>query len=67
MDLFVSMVKHTIMAQWLNRWIHNPVFPGSNPGGGKVDSAFYPSKVGEMSSSIINAAQVCYGSAVLYM
>ena len=32
-------------------------------GGGKVDSAFHPSEVGEMSSSVINAAQVCYGCA----
>ena len=44
------------MVQWLSRWIHNPVFPGSNPGGVKVDSAFHPSEVGEMSSSVINAA-----------
>ena len=49
--------------QWLSRWIHNPVFPGSNPGGGKVDSALHPSEVCEMSSSIINAAQVCRGCA----
>ena len=53
----------TVMMQWLNRWIHNPVFPGSNPGGGKVDSAFHPSEIGEMSSSTINAAQVCRGFA----
>ena len=31
------------MVQWLSCWIHNPVFPGSNPGDGKVDSAFHPS------------------------
>ena len=37
--------------QWLNRCIHNPVFPGSNHGGGKVDSAFHHSEVSEMSSS----------------
>ena len=47
------------MVQWLSRWIHNAVFPGSNPGAGKVDSAFHPFEVCEMSSSIINAAQVC--------
>ena len=35
------------MVQWLSRWIHNPVFPSSNPGGGKVDSAFHPSEVSE--------------------
>ena len=51
------------MVQWLSRWIHNPVFPGSKPGGGKVDSAFHSSEVGEMSSSIINAAQMCRGFA----
>ena len=57
------MLPKTNMMQWLSRWIHNPVFPGSNPGGGKVDSAFHPSEVGEMSSSISNAAQVCQGCA----
>ena len=24
------------MVQWLSRWIHNPVFPGSNPGVGRL-------------------------------
>ena len=51
------------MVLWLSSWIHNPVFPGSNPGGGKVDSAFHPSEVSEMSSSIVNAVQVCRGCA----
>ena len=51
------------MVQWLSHWIHNPVFLGSNPSGGKVDSAFRPSEVGEMSSSITNASQVCRGCA----
>ena len=51
------------MVQWLSCWIHNPVFPGSNPGGGKVDSAFHPSEIGEMSSSVINGAQVFRGCA----
>ena len=51
------------MVQWLSSWIHYPVFPGSNTGGGKVDTAFHPSEVGEMSSSIINAAQVYRGCA----
>ena len=51
------------MVQWLSHWIHNPVFPGSNHGGGKVDSVFHPSEVSEMNSSIINAAQVCWGCA----
>ena len=49
------------MVQWLSRWLRNPVFPGSYSGGGKVDSAFHPSEVGEMSSSIINSAQGCVG------
>ena len=39
------------------------MFPGSNPDGGKVDPAFHPSEVGEMSSSVINAAQVCRSCA----
>ena len=30
----------------------------NNPGGGKVDSALYSSEFGEMSSSVVNAAQV---------
>ena len=51
------------MMQWLSRLILYPVFPGSNRGGGNVDSAFHPSEVGEMSSSIINGAQVCRGCA----
>ena len=50
-----------VMMQWLSCWIPNPVFPGSNPGGGKVDSAFQPSEVGELNSSVINSAQVCRG------
>ena len=41
-----------------SRWIHTPVFPESNPGGGNVDSAFHPSEIGEMSSSVSKAAQV---------
>ena len=28
-----------------------------------VDSSFYPSQVGKMSSSVINGAQVCLGCA----
>ena len=43
--------------------IHNHVFPGSNPGDSKFDSTFHPSEVGEMSSSIMNAAQVSRGCA----
>ena len=55
-ELFVSYtlkIYCSVDMQWLSRWIHNIVFPGSNPGGGNVDSAF------QMSSSSINAAQVC--------
>ena len=51
------------MVQWLSRWILNPVFPGSYPGGGKVDSAFVPSEVSKMSFRVINAVQVCRGCA----
>ena len=48
---------------YLSRWIHNPVFPGSKPGSGKVDSAFHPSEVGDMNSCVTNAVQVCCGCA----
>ena len=51
------------MLQWLSRCINNLAFPGSNRGGGKVDSAFRPLEVNEKSSSIINAAQECPGCA----
>ena len=43
------------MVQWLSHWIYNPVCPG----GGKVDSVFHLSEGSEMSSNIINTAQVC--------
>ena len=39
------------VAQWLSHWIPNPGVPGLKPlGGCKVDSAFHPSKVDEMST-----------------
>ena len=41
------------MVQWLSRWIHNPVFPRSNRSVGKVDSAFHPSEVGEISTVLL--------------
>ena len=62
--------KNAILAQILllhsdchsSSKIYNPPETGRtglNPSGGKDDSAFHPSEVGEMSSSIINAVQVC--------
>ena len=48
------------------RWpeINYNVSPEKLKNCGKVDSAFYPSEVGEMnSSSIINATQACRGCA----
>ena len=39
------------MAQWLSHWIPNLGVPGLKPlGGCKVDSAFHPSEVDEMST-----------------
>ena len=51
----------------IGSWLYNQekddqiVFPGSNPGGGKVDSAFHPSEVSGMSSSVSNAAKSVLG------
>ena len=36
----VSDNEYNYRRDWLSCWIHNPVFPGSNPGGDKVDSSF---------------------------
>ena len=39
------------MAQWLRHWIPNPGIPCSKPQDGfKVDSAFHPSEVDQMST-----------------
>ena len=53
----ITTTDGAMMIQWLSCWILHPVFPGSKPGGGKADSAFHPSKVGKMSSSVINATK----------
>ena len=42
--------SYEAITYWLGCWIPSPKVPGSKPqGGSKVDSAFYPSKVDQMS------------------
>ena len=48
---------------WLSRCILNPVFPDSNGGGEKVDTAFHLSEVVKIRNSVINVSQVCQGCA----
>ena len=60
-----SCINKQAMVQWLVAGFIIQCFRGFSglDPGGKVELAFNPSEIGEMSSSIINAAQVCRGCA----
>ena len=50
-NLLKALSIHRAMTWWLRHWIPNPGVPGSKPpGGSKVNSAFHPSDVGQLST-----------------
>ena len=62
------MLDFLIYPRWIftvafNCFIRHGVVVKSLDSQSSVDSTFHPSEVGEMSSSIINALQVCQGCA----
>ena len=49
-NIIVRTLPHKAMAYWLRCWVPNPGIPYSKPlGDSKVDSAFHPSQVDQMS------------------